>query len=125
MPSSAMRACNSPGCKALVKKGYCDQHRKVQDADREQLRLSPSQRGYDRAWQALRAIVLDEEPLCRFCKEQGHVTAASEVDHIDGDVWNRDRKNLRALCKPCHSTRTAKDQAFRPGPFYQRSFIRD
>lgn len=79
-------------------------------ADRR--RGSAASRGYDARWRKIRASVLAEEPLCRMCKAKGFVTAASEVDHIDGDAWNRKRDNLRPLCKPCHSSRTARDQAF-------------
>jgi 5-methylcytosine-specific restriction endonuclease McrA len=38
--------------------------------------------------------------------------AVLEVDHIDGDVTNCALSNLRTLCRPHHSARTARDQAF-------------
>jgi 5-methylcytosine-specific restriction protein A len=57
-------------------------------------------------------VILADEPLCRMCIEQGLVTAAEEVDHIDGDSHNNDRGNLRPLCRACHLQRTARDQAF-------------
>ena len=86
--------------------------RKAQaDADRP----SAARRGYDRAWRRLRLQVLAEEPLCRECAARGRTTPAIEVDHVDGDAWNRARGNLRPLCKPCHSARTARDQAFARG----------
>jgi 5-methylcytosine-specific restriction endonuclease McrA len=69
-------------------------------------------RGYGHAWRQTRLIVLGQEPLCRFCNEAGRLTAATEVDHIDGNSRNNVRDNLRPLCKPCHSQRTARDQAF-------------
>lgn len=59
-----------------------------------------------------RPAALAREPLCRMCKEHGLVTAATEVDHIDGNSRNNDPDNLRSLCKPCHSGRTARDQGF-------------
>jgi 5-methylcytosine-specific restriction protein A len=51
-------------------------------------------------------MVLAEEPLCRFCRERGVLTEATEVDHIRSIEERPDlrlvRKNLRPLCKPCH-----------------------
>lgn len=59
------------------------------------------------AWRRLRDSVLKEHPLCTYCEEAGHVTAADTVDHYiphRGDeklFW--DRGNLRACCTPCHN----------------------
>lgn len=69
--------------------------------------LTRQQRGYGQDWQRLRAAVLRDEPLCRMCGEMGHVTAATEVDHIRpfqglADPLRLDRTNLRPLCTPCH-----------------------
>ena len=81
----------------------------------EQGRGSASARGYDRTWQRVRLQVLRGEPLCRFCAAAGLVVAASEVDHVvpiaQAPQRRLDRSNLRPLCKPCHSARTASDQA--------------
>jgi hypothetical protein len=74
--------------------------------------LTTTERGYGWQWQKLRLQVLAHEPLCRFCLEQGVVTAAEEVDHIDGNAHNNDWDNLRPLCRACHLKRTAEDQAF-------------
>ena len=65
-------------------------------------------------WRRLRALVLNEEPLCRLCERQGKTTAADTVDHIKehkGDVaLFYDRDNLQALCKQCHdSAKRLKD----------------
>lgn len=76
-------------------------------------RLSASKRGYDHKWrEQIRPAALAREPLCRFCKANGRVVRAAEVDHIDGDSRNNRPDNLRSLCKPCHSARTARDQSF-------------
>ena len=60
-------------------------------------------------WRKLRALVLNEEPLCRLCERQGKTTAADTVDHIKehkGDVaLFFDRENLQPLCATCHSGR--------------------
>lgn len=75
-------------------------------------KLTTTQRGYGAAWRKVRRVVLDDEPLCRFCYDKGLIVKADEVDHIDGDSFNNDRDNLRPLCRPCHLLRTARDQAF-------------
>jgi 5-methylcytosine-specific restriction protein A len=75
-------------------------------------RGSAASRGYDRDWRKLRAAVLFDEPLCRFCQEQGRITEATEVDHIKSIAERPDlrleRSNLRPLCTPCHSGRTRR-----------------
>ena len=68
---------------------------------------------YDRNWEKLRAAFLARNPLCLFCLQAGRVTRAAEVDHIVEIAVRPDLRlewtNLRALCKPCHSQRTARD----------------
>jgi 5-methylcytosine-specific restriction protein A len=78
-------------------------------------RGSAASRGYDHNWRKVRAFHLQAEPLCRFHAERGDVVAAIEVDHIDGNSRNNDDRNLRSLCKSCHSARTARDQGFAHG----------
>lgn len=81
----------------------------------DRTRGNSSARGYDWQWRKVRAAVLAEEPLCRFCAGQGVVTAAEVVDHIDGNSRNNARSNLRPLCKRHHDQRTARDQGFNRG----------
>ena len=111
MPFQPKKPCCALGCHTLTTARYCEKHvGKAQEKDRG--RLSSTKRGYGYRWQKIRAAVLAEEPLCRFHHEKGEVVAATEVDHIDGNSRNNARSNLRPLCKPCHSARTARDQAF-------------
>lgn len=65
------------------------------------------------AWKRLRAQVLVEEPLCRWCLARGWYVASTDVDHIkdsreDYSDDNR-RENLTAMCHECHSVKTALD----------------
>ena len=61
-----------------------------------------------RAGMAQRKRRLDAEPLCRDCKAEGKVRAATVPDHIiplskgGGD----DDSNIRCLCAECHDKRT-------------------
>lgn len=63
--------------------------------------------------------MLADEPLCRLCSENGKVKSATVVDHVkahkDDPILFWDRGNLRPLCKPCHDSKTARqdnDHAF-------------
>lgn len=75
-------------------------------------RKTAAQRGYGSRWQKARRYYLDQHPLCVQCKRNGRITAANEVDHIDphrGDMekfWLE--TNWQALCKRCHSRKTAR-----------------
>jgi 5-methylcytosine-specific restriction endonuclease McrA len=66
---------------------------------------------YDYAWTKLRNKRIAAEPLCRLCMEAGHVTPATQVDHIkpraEGgrDEWD----NTQSLCLPCHQAKTAEE----------------
>jgi 5-methylcytosine-specific restriction protein A len=60
-------------------------------------------------WRRLRARQLMLEPLCRECRKKGLIKSGNEVDHIDGDSFNNSADNLQTLCKPCHSSKTAKE----------------
>lgn len=64
-------------------------------------------------WQRLRALILDEEPLCRHCGERGLTVPATDVDHRSGDPSDNSRDNLQGLCHACHSLKTAADHGKR------------
>ena len=40
------------------------------------------------------------------CQRAGRITAATEVDHIDGDSWNDSPDNYQSLCHDCHARKT-------------------
>jgi 5-methylcytosine-specific restriction endonuclease McrA len=65
---------------------------------------------YDRrAWRdRIQPEQLRREPLCHECLAQGKVTAATDVDHVDGDPFNNVPANLRSLCRGCHARKTIK-----------------
>ena len=72
-------------------------------------------RGYGYSWQQYRVSYLKRHPLCVKCAERDVITAASVVDHITphrGDqrlFW--DEANHQALCKPCHDSDKAREEA--------------
>ena len=75
--------------------------------------LTTAQRGYGGKWQRYRLKFLERNVLCVMCHAQGKVTEATVVDHIVDHRGNQalfwDRANHQALCKPCHSVKTAAE----------------
>lgn len=107
---TTLRPCIVPGCGKLTDQTRCPRHR------RRAWRTTTSSRharGYDAAWQRTRAAVLQDEPVCRACRQH----AATTVDHIvplaHGGA-RLDRANLQPLCVDCHTDKTQTDQRRRP-----------
>jgi len=111
MPTKPSRPCRNRACPQLTNdsSGYCEQHKKQAQQQQDRERGTAAERGYDGRWRRIRAMVLTEEPLCRECMKTNRVTAASEVDHIDGNVHNMSRSNLQPLCGYHHKVKTAKE----------------
>lgn len=111
-----MRPCATPGCTALVKSGRCEKCEKVRGnaSQAGNDRDSSCRRGYDRKWQAFRSWFLHRHPLCADCKEIGNITPAEEVHHVEKLADRPELRcvegNCRALCKSCHSIRTARGE---------------
>ena len=59
------------------------------------------------AYQRLRLSILDDNPLCTYCMERGHVTPADVVDHILALSLggSNDRPNLTPACKTCNDAK--------------------
>lgn len=63
----------------------------------------------------LRKRRLRNEPLCRMCKAEGRVTAATVPDHVvplakGGEDLD---SNIRCLCRSCHLKVTAEEFGLR------------
>ena len=67
-----------------------------------------------KAWRRLRALVLSEEPFCRYCSQQGYTTPSVVVDHIQRRRDRPDlalvRDNLQGLCKYHHDAVKAREE---------------
>ena len=115
MPFAAPKPCTYPGCGTLVRDGgsRCEKHKRTEARIYDQQRGTRQERGYDNKWDKARKGYLRSHPLCAECQRQGRLTPASEVDHIiphrlDMKVfWDYD--NWQALCKSCHSAKTATE----------------
>jgi len=113
MPWSARRPCRKPGCAALAVRGgvYCEAHREM---ERDRVRGTAAERGYDKSWQRASKSHLKRNPLYEQCRREGKLTAATVVDHIRphrGDkrlFW--DASNWQSLCKTCHDRKTARGE---------------
>lgn len=118
------KLCCAPGCDdlALAGQAHCAVHAAEAEA-RARARKARAKAGAAAQagaafyatgrWRHARLRFLAAHPLCADCADLGLVVAAAEVDHIvphRGDarlMW--DRANWQALCKPCHSRKTARE----------------
>lgn len=120
----APRLCSNQGCPQWVEGGtHCDQHRK----EKQNLNRSNYERvRYGSNWAKTRTRHLSLYPSCQCddpkCKCKGGCDEqATEVDHIVNLKWFAERytraeawriahheANLKALCKPCHSSKTMR-----------------
>ena len=80
----------------------------------EKQRGSSAQRGYGYDWRKHRALFLKQNSLCEDCASNGKYREATEVHHVqrvsDAPERRLDSSNLMALCKQCHSIRTARGE---------------
>ena len=125
MPLKQLRPCSTPGCPVLHRnRGRCDVHQEQNERERQawidQNRPTAAVRGYDQEWQKMRRMWLVVNPNCIECGAK-----ATDVDHINSLAEYPELKyapsNLRGLCHPCHSRRTALDQGFAHKPTYSPS----
>lgn len=109
MVQKPKKPCSQPGCSALTRERFCDNHKKRDDLKRG----TASERGYDARWRKARKHFLTLNPLCVHCSKDGKIAVATVVDHIKPHKGNRimfwDRFNWQALCASCHSKKTAKE----------------
>lgn len=60
-------------------------------------------------WRTIREVQLQRFPFCEDCAAMGVSTPANEADHNTNDTSRSAiGVELSSLCKPCHSTRTAR-----------------
>ncbi len=111
MPTAALKPCAYPGCPTLVKRGYCDAHKRPEISYHD----PASQRLYNsKRWLKLRRLQLAAQPFCEDCLRANTYTQATDVDHIrphhgDPTIFF-DRTNLQSLCHADHTRKTNQEQ---------------
>jgi 5-methylcytosine-specific restriction protein A len=116
VPGLPKRACRGHGCAALVdsRDGWCDACRPEYRRAQDERRGSSRARGYDRAWEKVRALKVALNPLCERCEARGLVVPVAEVHHVvpieDAPELRLDIGNLESLCLPCHRQETARSR---------------
>lgn len=125
MPTAPQRVCSQPGCSKRTDARVCPDHIKENHSVDAARAYDANRRANDPfhllykglRWIVLAARVRREQPLCADC---GH-RASRDVDHIiparvyvaahNNDIESfYDRENLAALCKSCHSAKTARGE---------------
>ena len=116
MPTAPAHPCANSGCPTLLPRGVtrCPAHAVQQEHARANFTV---RRWYRQArWKALRLqVVLEQHYRCANPDGRAEcegTTLEMDVDHIvkHGGDYERfhDRRNLQALCKSCHSAKTAR-----------------
>ena len=113
MPWIVKRPCVHPGCPELSHESRCEKHRKQERREHDEHRGSSADRGYGAHWRKIRLAFLAQYPLCALCQRERKLAPATVVDHIRPHRGNPelfyDPENLQALCKPCHSKKTVRE----------------
>ena len=110
MPLAALKHCPAPACPNCQP---CATHKRGGRRAADARRGSSAARGYDGRWQKLRVLILAEEPVCRYCKASGRVTASSTVDHMTPKArgGGDERGNLCGCCDRCNYSKGDKTAA--------------
>lgn len=125
-PRKPKRICAYIGCGRGTYDYFCEIHAPIVAEQRRQAdaqwrkkraeQAATAERAdnlYNGAWRRIRAEWLRQHPTCTECAKRGRLTSATEVDHIVPHRGDRalfyEPTNLQALCKPCHSRKTAKE----------------
>jgi len=109
------KLCNQIGCSNIIdyEERWCATHQRDNSRAEQAKDYNKNRRNkknfkfYNSSeWKKLRALQLNDEPLCEICQSIGEV-----VDHIkeisDGGCATC-LDNLQTLCKICHNIKTAR-----------------
>jgi 5-methylcytosine-specific restriction protein A len=85
-----------------------EKRRAFQGMDKSNTKLYKSKH-----WQKVRRLILNAQPICVHCEQNGRYITANTVDHIvpinkGGALFSLD--NLQALCSSCHNKKSGKDR---------------
>ena len=121
MAQAILKPCSFSGCKSLAHGRFCTAHAaEVSKRFDRQRSADPVRKLYfTKRWGYIRQSVLALQPICAACGER----PSEEVDHVvpahewiakHGDDLNQffNEENLSGKCKPCHSSKTARENSF-------------
>ena len=102
-----MRPCierrpDGTGCPEPTDRTRCAHHERLLARERDRERGTPTERGYDAAYQAARRRVLAASDVCWRCGRPGATTADHVVPLAHGG--SSDDENLRACCLSCNAS---------------------
>lgn len=114
MPRKPKRPCSYPGCPRLVEGQYCEEHKKLTDAQYNKYSRDNFSKSFYKTpeWLFVRKRQLAEHPFCEECLKKGQAVRAVIVDHIrpikqGGQPFAP--SNLQSLCWSCHSRKSAEE----------------
>lgn len=115
MATKLLSPCRNPGCPNLTGRGLCTDHRRAYERSAERRQAKAYYNTAD--WQARRRFTLARDPVCT--DDSGCTAPSTEADHvIPRSAGGSDEiANLRGLCKPHHSRKTANDGGWGPKKF--------
>jgi 5-methylcytosine-specific restriction protein A len=118
MPALPAKPCRKAGCNTLTRdpSGHCDRHQgeAKPGSFADKRRGTAASRGYGYDWQKRRQRVMQRDSgLCQPCLKAGRVSVATDVDHIKprSEQGTDDDDNLQAICRACHTAKTATESA--------------
>ncbi|VWX51783.1 HNH endonuclease [Novosphingobium sp. 9U] len=88
---------------------------------------SATLRDHSRAYRRLRGSLLDKEPLCRYCRAEGRIAAATVLDHIVALSLGgaNDPANLAPACQECNAEKAKAEQRFLARCLHPRDIMAD
>ena len=114
----ALSHCLKPGCPELTEDRRCNEHRREYKRTNERAlenvngrRSAPPGFYASKFWKRKRKSYMERNPKC---ETKGCENPTREVDHVKAirHGGGHEDANLQALCKECHSSKTAKEVNF-------------
>lgn len=112
MPTKIKKLCKHTYCNKIIDDGaWCNEHQPIRDS--RYAKKDYSKWYSTTTWKSARLAYLAENPFCVHCQQDGLISKADVIDHIQPHKGDRrlfwDFDNWQALCKRCHDSKTATE----------------